>query len=133
MTPQNKGREWESIWATKISGNSVPGSGNKFYNLLDVRGKRITWSCKWTESPSIVLYRSTLSEAIDSVDGPGGMGTNRMPGLAIRLEGYEDFVILRADDFLELMTEKPIIPADKAAIRRAAARIPELLKDNDQS
>lgn len=128
-SPQDKGREWEEIWKTKVQGEKVPGSGNQWHSRLDVRGKRITWSNKWTSTRSITLYPYTLDEIVQATDAPGGNGS--IPGIAIRLEGLEDYVILRADDFLELMTDKPIIQAEKAAIKRATAQIPELLREID--
>lgn len=126
-TPQERGRAWEEIWRKKVQGNLQPGSGNQFNARLDVRSKAITWSCKWTAEDGFRVSRRIIQENVDATEAPGGNGS--MPGLAIRLEGAGDFVVLRADDFLQLLTEPPLIAADKAANKRASARVPELFKE----
>lgn len=128
MTPQDNGRAWERIWAEKIGGRLVPGSGNKWYSRLDVRGKRILWSNKWTGNLSYTISRGVLQELSDATVAPGGNGA--IPALAIRIESVGDYVVIGADDFLELLKSKPIIAADKAENRRATAAIPQLLRED---
>lgn len=125
-TPQEMGRRWEEIWKGIIQGGLQPGSGNQSHNKLDVRSRKITWSCKWTADSGFRISSALIKENRSATDAPGGNGS--IPGFAIRLEEDGDFVVLRADDFIELMTQPPLLAADKAANRRKEASVPELLK-----
>lgn len=109
-----------------IQGQLQPGSGNQFHSRLDVRSKKITWSCKWTGRPSFYLTNTLIDEAKSATMAPGGDG--QIPAMAIRMKG-EDLVVLRAQDFIDLMKEEPIIPADKTDIRRAKAKLPQLFRE----
>ena len=128
-TPQEKGREWEEIWSAKVQGQKTPGSGNQWYSKLDVRSKLITWSNKWTGKDSFRVDRGIIDENRNATLAPGGNGT--IPALAIRIENVGDFVVIGADDFLELLKAKPIIQAEKADNRRATAAVPQLLREVD--
>lgn len=125
-TPQEMGRRWEEIWKRTIQGEAQPGSGNKWFAKLDVRSRKITWSCKWTSETGFRITPGLLLENKHATDAPGGNGS--IAAFAIRLEGQGDYVVLKADDFIELMTQPPLLAADKAANRRKEASVPELLK-----
>lgn len=131
MTPQESGREWERIWAEKIGGKVVPGSGNQWYAKLDVRGQSITWSNKWTGNKSFSITDQMLKEIRQATLAAGGNGS--IGAMAVRIESVGDVVVMPADDFLELMKSKPIIQAEKADNRRATARVPQLLREIDDS
>lgn len=128
-TPQESGREWEEIWKEKIGGKLQPGSGNKFYAKLDVRSKGITWSNKWTSKGYFRIDRSIITEAEDATIAPGGNAS--IPAIALRIESLGDFVIIGADDFIELTTMPTLTAGDKAAAKRRKANTPELLLDAD--
>lgn len=123
---RDKGLQWEEDWAAMVGGTIQPGSGNQWHSKLDVRTKKITFSCKWTSKESFSVTKSLIDEAKSATMAPGGDG--KIPALAIRLP-EEDLVIMRAQDFLDLMKEEPIIPADKADIRRAKARTTQLFRE----
>lgn len=126
-SPQEQGREWEVTFSTMIGGTQVPGSGNQWHSKMDVKGNSILWSCKWTGNTGFLITNKVWQEVVDAVDGPGGTGA--IPGLAIRT-AEADVVVLRVEDFLELLRQPPIIAAVKADNRRATARVPQLLRDD---
>ena len=131
LDPQEEGRKWEEIWKRTVQGQNVIGSGNQF-EKLDVRGRKIQWSNKWSGKETFTLTQALIQEFVDAVEAPGGTGSARMGALAIRLP-HNDVVVMRASDFLELMKEPPIIQAEKADNRRATARVPQLLRDAGSS
>jgi hypothetical protein len=73
-----------------------------------------------------------LWESVRAVDGPGGKGGSVYPGMAIRIRD-EDYVILRASDFLDLMREDiRTVKPTKAEIKRESAKIPKFLRPPEE-
>lgn len=130
LTPQQEGRAWEEEFSELVGGKVVQGSGNQWHSKLDVRGKSILWSCKWTGDDGKRITPALLQEAIDAVDAPGGVGLGSMPGLAIRMREFS-VIVLRVDDFVELMTQPPAIASVKADNKRATARVPQLFREQN--
>ena len=131
--PQQLGREFEDDLALEFGLDVVPGSGNQWHSKLDLQGNEARWSLKFTLQNQFPLTYNDLVEAIKACEGTGGDGA--MPLWAVRFGvSDDDFIILRKDDFkrlaageLELVNEaKP-----KAAQRKAKARVPRLLRNED--
>lgn len=130
---QQAGRDWEKRFAKLVGAELVPGSGSAWYAKLDVNGISVLWSLKWTGKETFTVTKSLVREAVHAVDAPGGVGGGVLPGVAIEVDG-ESFVMFRASDFVgALESEKPLTyqSADPkgAEARRAASRIPALLRD----
>lgn len=102
-TPQEEGREFEKEFAKRLGANLVPGSGNQWWMKLDVKGKSFLWSCKYTSKETFAISRGILHEAVRAVIGPGGVGGDVYPGLAVRIVD-EDYIIMRANDFYDLVS-----------------------------
>lgn len=131
LTPQQLGRIWEKEWADAIGAKMVKGSGNQWHSKLDVRGRKITWSNKYTGNDSFSVTKPLIDEFVRATMGPGASGFDRMGALAVRTAQFE-VVVMRADDFIQLVKEEsPIISAEKADARRAAARVPLLLRERE--
>lgn len=131
-TPQQLGREFEKFWAKKFGGKTTPASGAKWYSKLDVRSGRILWSLKFTSFKSFPVTQALLDEAFDASEGMGGEGTVPALGLRIGSSDY-DVVVIRRDDFIELMKSEPTIEPTKVDERRARSRVPLLLRGDPAS
>lgn len=132
LSPREEGLRWEQIWSESVDGDVTPGSGNQWHSKLDVRGKKITWSNKWTAQSTFTVNDALIEEFVAATSGPGSSGSDRMGALAVRM-AHNDFIIMRAGDFLDLMREEPIIPSVKADQRRATARVPQLFRESGEN
>lgn len=106
-------------------------SGNRWSDRGDARGKGLRPSCKanpvskrsWSQT------REQLSEAIEIT-----AGTGQLPLLAIQDLGGAEFVLMRLEDFAELLSDDHpqgvSIPKRSARIRAAAA-IPLLRRSTE--
>jgi hypothetical protein len=118
-----KGLAFEKDFANRLGAKLQPGSGNQWFAKLDVKGRSFLWSLKSTTKASIRLTTDMLAETIHAVDGPGGKGGNTLPGMAVRIAD-EDFVVLRASDFINLVREEvKIAPADKRTAKMEAGKL----------
>jgi hypothetical protein len=128
-TPQEDGRRFEVEWTSRIGAHSVPGSGNKWYAKMDGSGGGIRWSCKHTRNKSYRLTQDDLVEVFEAVEGSGGDGS--MPAMALRIGSERfDLVVLRADDFISLVTEKvEFIRESKGEQKRRRAKQSILFRD----
>ena len=101
----DKHEEW---LAEVLGGRRTPASGSQFRNPMDGRHNRyidtfaFAWDGKSTRSNSISVTRAMLNKAKEQAD------TER-PMIALRfydddrLRSFEDWIVVRADDFLELL------------------------------
>ena len=101
----NRHEEW---LAEVLGGRKTPGSGNQWRNPADGRQNRyvdsfaFAWDGKSTRSNSISITREMLSKIKEQAD------TER-PMIALRfydddrLRSFEDWIAIKADDFLELL------------------------------
>jgi hypothetical protein len=128
-TPQQKGREYEKRFSKKHNLETVPNSGAGRFRKLDVEGIRLLLSLKWTANKSYSITKSDLDEVDEAVRGPGGLGGDYIGMLVTELEG-EDFVTLRFDDLVGLLTEKPaLFQPDKNQVKRRRASVPSLFRE----
>lgn len=127
-TPQEEGIDFEGRFAKKFGGKLVPRSGAGIYHKLDVRDNKFLWSLKWTGKESFRITKAIWKEVNDEVYGPGGLGLDFMPGLAIELEG-ETYALLKMDDLVGLLESdvKVFSPTKKSELR-ARASVPRLLR-----
>lgn len=128
LTPQEEGIAFEKRFAKKFGGEEVPRSGAGIYHKLDVRDNKFLWSLKWTGNKSFSITSKIWKEVHDEVYGPGGLGLDFMPGLAIELEG-ETYAFLKMDDLVDLLESdvKVFSPTKKSELRAKAA-VPRLLR-----
>ena len=121
----NIGTEFELDLAKRLGLKRVPGSGNKWHNKLDIKGRGTRWSLKATGDSGFRVDSSMLSEAIVSCEGIGGSGET--PVWAVRISDG-DFIIMRAEDWIRFMKDDSdfSVPATNAEKRRARARQTQL-------
>lgn len=100
--------EAHETWLVRhLGGRKTPGSGNQFRNPMDGRHNRYTsrfafaWDGKSTRGESISISRAMLKKAKEQADGERPMVALRFYD-DDRLRGYEDWFVIRADDFFEL-------------------------------
>lgn len=128
MDAQQKGREYEDEFEKQFGGKTQPGSGNGVFHKLDVRDSKFLWSLKWTGKKSYSIKREDLKEVDNEVYGPGGLGHEYIPGLAINLEG-ENYAVLKMDDLVKLVEQDAkVFEPDKARAKREKAKIPSLFR-----
>lgn len=132
---QDEGREFEKELADELGLSVVPGSGNQWYSQLDLIGRGVRWSLKYTREKSFRLTQEDVREAVVATQGVSGDGS--IPLWAVRLGTEEyDLIIMRKNDFL-LMQEGELTligndePPKKSEIRRARSRVPILLREED--
>lgn len=95
-------------WLARIlGGRKTPGSGNQARNPMDGRHNRydvpyaFAWDGKSTRGVSISVNRGMLDKAVLQADGERPMIALRFYD-DDRLRGYEDWFLVRADDFIEM-------------------------------
>lgn len=128
---QAHGSRWERAWAKMFGVDPQKGSGSLWYAKLDVADGSILWSLKHTDAASFRVTTDLMHEVQSAISGSGGVGGDTIPGLAISVQG-EPFVVLRAGDFMRMVTQdvKHVAPpADEVKRRRAA--VPALMRDRD--
>ena len=94
--------------AEVFGGRVTPGSGNKPANPMDVRQSRYDHDVafaiegKSTRGKSLSVTRDMLNKAVEQSHGERPMIALRFYG-DDRLRDFEDWVLVRVDDMLELM------------------------------
>jgi hypothetical protein len=102
---QDKGRDFEVRWAKRVGAEKHKGSGNYYLRPLDASNRaRYLWSCKHTDKESIRISIDDIDEVIRAVEGPGGIGGETQPAMALSINGRE-FVLQRASDWLDEHTK----------------------------
>jgi hypothetical protein len=129
-SPQQEGRNFEGRFKKTYRGNKQPGSGNGVFYKLDIKDSKFLWSLKWTSKKSFSIKSEDFKEVNDEVYGPGGLGIEYVPGLALELEG-EVYAVVKMNDLSRLLEEGVKVYApDKNAQKRAKAKIPSLLRQD---
>lgn len=121
--PHEIGSALENRAAEVLSGERVKQSGAGNFYKLDVRGLNFIWSCKATTKSYLKVTGELMWEAYRAARGVRGAGDGVIPGIVAEVDG-EAVVVLRLEDFAQLITDTPeiarIAPA-KSATRRAKA------------
>lgn len=124
---QQEGIDYEIRMGKRIGADVQVGSGNMWFAKLDLAGRGMLWSLKWTSKESFRLTKKVLGEAIREALKDGSV-----PGLMIEVAG-ESFTVLRTNDFIMLMEEESkVVEEDKGARRRRRAALPSLLRDREE-
>ena len=109
MTSLNKkmGDTHEAWLIEQFGGRQSPGSGNQWRNPMDGRHNRYeqefawAWDGKSTRSKSVSVTRAMLDKAVEQADGERPMIALRFYD-DDRLRSHEDWIVIRASDFIEL-------------------------------
>lgn len=99
------GYEFEEEFAAEIGGSLVPHSGQGKWAKMDANGAQILWSCKWTSHETRKFSVEEFDEVMRAVRGPGGVGGDTLPGMAIGLQD-RSFVVMETADFAELVLNR---------------------------
>jgi len=131
LTPAQRGRLFESVWAKIFGVEPQRGSGNKWYAKMDVADGQILWSLKHTDKESFSVSKKLFGEVQQAIFGMGGVGGTTIPGIATEV-GEDQYVTLRAEDFMRLMTEnvRYITPSVDEQ-KRSRANTPMLARDEE--
>jgi hypothetical protein len=133
MTAQSQGREFEKELAEEFGLQQIAGSGSVWHSKLDAKGNNARWSLKFTTNLSFPLTVSDIYEALEACYGPGGDGST--PIWAVRMEATgDDYIVMRKEDWAAFhMDDLKYINEDRpqVAARKAKAKVPELLRDNE--
>ena len=96
-------------WAAEVlGGRKTRGSGNQWRNPTDGRHNRysdthaFSWDCKSTRGKSISVTREMLDKIKEQADTERPMIPLRFYD-DDRLRNFEDWIVIKADDFLELL------------------------------
>lgn len=122
-TEQEKGRQFESEFASEFGGKLQPGSGNTPFYKLDVEGKAVLNSLKYTaeKNKSIRILQSDLDEVNEAVYGIGGLGGEFTPALSFKLGG-ETYTLIKTHDLVKLLQQNiEIFAPPKNSERKAKA------------
>jgi hypothetical protein len=127
-TPQEEGRHWERRFAKLLGADLVPGSGSQWFAKLDVNDRTILWGLKWSKD-SFKITKGILREVIKHATKIGS--SNSIPGWGFEIGG-EDFVLLRANDFVALFEDgNYVIEPLASAQKRARSKVPLILRDKE--
>ena len=131
-TPQSKGRQFEKELAEEFGLKQVPGSSSVWHSNLDLYGNEGRWSLKFSEKKQFPISYNDIKEALEICFGLGGDGAT--PLWATRID-LGDFIIMRKEDWLDMQAENFTSLINKgnlkAEARKAQARLPELLREDD--
>lgn len=127
---QRTGYRFERYFASLFGAKPTKGSGSHWTAKMDVADGTILWNLRHTDAASFRVTKDLMSETVAAINGPGGVGGDTIPGIAISVQG-EIYTILRAEDFVSLLTSdegvKYIRPS-KAEAKRRRATIPNIFK-----
>lgn len=128
-SPSRTGREYEKYIADQLGMQTVKGSGSLWYNKLDVEGRGLLISAKYTEKNSYALSSGVIQEAIAGASGVGGVGGETVPTLVLGIGG-EDLAVMRLSDLRGLLLSgtKLFEPSEKEQ-KKSAAKVPRILRD----
>jgi len=125
----NIGTEFENDLAKELGLKRVPGSGNRWFAKLDIRGRGTRWSLKATGDSGFRVDEGMLMEAVNACESIGGTG--EIPVWAVRTS-IGDFIIQRKEDWIRFMREETFsVPQTKSQERRSRSKIPQLLRRDD--
>jgi hypothetical protein len=127
---QKTGYRFERYFAKIFGVSPTRGSGSQWTAKMDVGDGTILWSLKHTDAESFRVTQGLMREVIDAINGPGGVGGDVIPGLAISVQG-EIYTVLRADDLIAMLTSDEVgyIRPSKGEAKRRRARVPNMFKD----
>lgn len=132
QTAQERGRDFEREWAKRVGARQHKGSGNYYLQPLDASNRaRYLWSCKHTDNEVIRITLDDIREVVRAVDGPGGLGGETQPVMALSING-EQFVLQRANEWLDEHTEDAkveFIKPDKQTERLARRNVSPLFRE----
>jgi hypothetical protein len=124
---QQAGIDYEKRLAEVIGARLQPGSGSQWWAKLDLSGRSILWSLKWTSKDFFRITKAVLREAIVAANKEGSI-----PAWAFDIAG-EDFILMRGNDFRMLMEEDhKIIAQSKRTKKRKRASTPVLMRDREE-
>jgi len=132
-TPQETGRRFEVFWARLFGQQPNKGSGNLWWLPLDVGFAVFRMSLKYSSKDSLRFggysVKSLLNEADEARDSDSDIGVVVTHG-----EDGETVVSMRAIDFLRMVQSGDIkyVASSKGEQKRARARIPALLREDDE-
>jgi hypothetical protein len=130
-TPQQEGINFEKRFSKKYQSERVPGSGNGVFYKMDSKNSKFLWSLKHTSKKSYTFKSDDLKEVQKEVYGPGGIGLDYVPAMAIELEG-EVYCLLLIDDMVKLLEQNiKVYNTDKAREKRERAKTPRLLREEE--
>lgn len=127
-------QQFEEEIAEEFGLTRVPGSGNQWYRKLDVDGRGLQLSLKWTNSLGITVDGEALREAIEACYGPEGSGNT--PMWVVRRNPFrdQDVVMMLKSDFLKFFGEevKLVQPSQaRMEAKRKRARTPQLFREEE--
>lgn len=132
-TPQQEGIAFEKRFSKKYESDRVPGSGNGVFYKMDSKNSKFLWSLKYTSKKSYSFKKEDFEEVKNEVYGPGGIGLEYVPAMAIELEG-EAYCLLLMDDLVKLLEENiKVYNTNKAKEKRERAKTPRLLRDTKEN
>lgn len=128
-TPQEKGKQFETDLASEFGLKMVPGSGNVWYDKMDLKGKGARWSLKYTSKEKFPITFEDIIENLQVCFGSGGTG--EIPIWASRIQ-ENDYITMRKEDFKLMQTDHIILieqDRPQVAARKERAKMPELLRE----
>ena len=135
--PKNKiGRLFEKVFNKKYQTDEIKNSGAGIWYKMDAENSRLLFSLKATKNESYRLTKGDLSELNLEARGPGGLGGNIIPAMAICfVEGDEPkssdeiIVALPMDDLVALLTEQAkVFKPTKSDEKYERAKVPSLFR-----
>ena len=130
--PQQEGRNFEDRFTKKFQSDKVPGSGNGIYFKMDAKNSKFLWSLKHTSKKSFSFKKEDFDEVKAEVYGPGGIGIDYIPAMAIEIEG-EVYSLLLMNDLVKLIEQDiKVYTPNKAKQKREKAKTPRLLREEEK-
>ena len=133
-TPQETGRRFEGFWARLFGTEPTKGSGNLWWMPLDVGFAVFRMSLKYSSKARLRFGDYSMKALLNEADAARESDTDIGVVVTHSQGEGETIVSLRAIDFLRLIKSGDIkyVTASKGEQKRARARIPSLLRDDEE-
>lgn len=135
-TPQQTGFRFEDYWARFFGQKPTKGSGSLWHTKLDVGTSAILMSLKYSKTDILRWgkrsMRDLFKEVQEAITGPGGIGGETI-GAVVTAEEGQIYITFKGEDFLRMAQTGDIhyVTASKGEQKRARARVPALLRDDE--
>ena len=107
MASGSPDRDFEELVADTFGGEIHPGSGAGRWIKMDANGASVVWSCKWTKHNSFSYNRHDMMAVDRAVRGPGGFGSDVLPGMAFGTGDGFWVCMMQPADMLEFVQRTP--------------------------
>ena len=127
MTSSYKiGSDFEKKFAKKTGATLTVASGSQWYAKMDARQSSLVFSLKRTEKETFTVKNDFFKELDRATKSPGSP-VGALPAMCISVSKFDELVVMRLDDFVELLSRKEVEFKDPSVTKKTTKS--ELMRD----